>query len=66
MWKQLRLFLGQRAFYTTFYYEHLDPPESDVGAFDNVKNYARGAPAVAFSDPEKFVEFFNTHPLIDS
>jgi hypothetical protein len=50
----------------TEYYEHLDPPESDLGAFDNVENDARRAPAVAFTDREKFVEFFSTHPLINS
>jgi hypothetical protein len=49
----------------TEYYEHLDPPESDLGAFENVENDAR-APAVAFTDHEKFVEFFSMHPVINS
>jgi hypothetical protein len=49
----------------TEYYEHLDPPESDLGAFYNVENDARRAPAVTFTDCEKFVEFFSTHPLIN-
>jgi hypothetical protein len=50
----------------TEYYEHLDPPDSDIGTFDNVENDARRAPAVAFTDREKFVEFFSTHSLIHS
>jgi hypothetical protein len=50
----------------TEYYEHLDPPESDLGAFDNVENDARRAPAVAFTDREIFVEFLSTYALNNS
>ena len=47
-------------------YEQLDPPESDLEAFDNVENDPKRGFTIAFNDREQFVEFFSSHPRINS